>query len=74
MNVEIYNGIEIVLRNMAAGHNYREWSEDTISKIYPFIEQIIEDDLNGQIDEGKVVGTLMIDENMVVTAMMMALA
>lgn len=73
MNDYIRNDIEEVLRNMTAGRNYREWSEDTIEKIYPFIEQIIEDDIRGQKDEGEVIRTLVIDEDMVVTAMMMAM-
>lgn len=59
---------------MTAGYNYREHNENIIEKIYPFIKQIIEDDLRGQKDEGNIVGPLAIDKDMVVTAMMMALS
>ena len=61
--------IEIVLRQMCAGRNYREWSESMIDKLYEKIEVIIYVDLDGQEDES--VGRLTVTEDMVVTAMMM---
>lgn len=73
-DIKLYNEIENVLRQMTAGYNYREHNENMIEKIYPFIKQIIEDNLRGQKDEGNIVGPLAIDEYMVVTAMMMALS
>lgn len=72
-NMDIYNDIENILRNMTAGRNYRTWSEDTIKKIYPFIKQIIEDDLLNQKENGEIIGQLIVDEDMIITAMMMAL-
>ena len=62
---EIREEIEDVLRKMTVGRNYREWSEETIECIYPYIEHIIIEDDN----EDRVA----VDEDMVVTAMMMAL-
>lgn len=72
-NMDIYNDIENILRNMTAGRDYRTWSEDTIKKIYPFIKQIIEDDLLNQKENGEIIGQLIVDEDMIITAMMMAL-
>ena len=61
--------IETVLRQMCAGRNYREWSEDMIDRLYEKIQVIIYTDLAGQEDED--VGRLTVTEDMVVTAMMM---
>lgn len=72
-NMDIYNDIENILRNMTAGRNYRTWSENTIEKIYPFVKQIIEDDLLNQKENGEIIGQLIVDEDMIITAMMMAL-
>ena len=71
--MDIYNDIENILRNMTAGRNYRTWSETTIEKIYPFVKQIIEDDLLNQKENGEIIGQLIVDEDMIITAMMMAL-
>ena len=68
--MDIYNDIENILRNMTAGRNYRTW---TIEKIYPFVKQIIEDDLLNQKENGEIIGQLIVDEDMIITAMMMAL-
>lgn len=72
-NMDIYNDIENILRNMTAGRDYRTWSENTIEKIYPFVKQIIEDDLLNQKENGEIIGQLIVDEDMIITAMMMAL-
>ena len=72
-NMDIYNDIENVLRNMTAGRSYRTWSESTIEKICPFVKQIIEDDLLNQKENGEIIGQLIVDEDMIITAMMMAL-
>ena len=61
--------IETVLREMCAGRNYREWSENMIDRLYEKIQVIIYTDLAGQEDED--VGRLTVTEDMVVTAMMM---
>ena len=60
--------IEKVLREMCAGRNYREWSEDMINKLYVHIINILEDDLIGQEED---TGRLEITKDMVITAMMM---
>lgn len=74
MDMDIYNDIEDALRNMAMGKSYGAWSENTVKKIYPFVRQIIEDDLaNQREDQEKAIGRLAVDEDMVTTAMMMAL-
>lgn len=70
MEMEIRDEIEKVLRQMCLGRNYRGWSEETIDRIYPHIEYIIEVDLEGQDED---VGRLEVDEDMVITAMMMEL-
>ena len=64
---EIREEIENVLREMTAGRNYRSWSDETIDRIYPHIERIIEDNLNDAEDR------LVVDEDMVITAMMIEL-
>lgn len=61
--------IETVLRQMCAGRNYREWSEDMVDRLYEKIQVIIYVDLADQEDED--VGRLTVTEDMVVTAMMM---
>lgn len=60
--------IEKNLREMCAGVDYRDWSEDMIDKLYVYIIHILEDDLMGQEED---VGRLEVTKNMVITAMMM---
>lgn len=72
-NMDIYNDIENILRKMTAGRDYRTWSENVIEKIYPFVKQIIEDDLLNQKENGEIIGQLIVDKDMIITAMMMAL-
>ena len=60
--------IENNLREMCAGVDYREWSEDMIDKLYVHIIHILEDDLMRQEED---VGRLEVTKNMVITAMMM---
>lgn len=67
MKNEIREEIEKILRQMTAGRNCREWSDETIDRIYPHIEHIIEVDLMDNDDR------LVVDEDMVITAMMMEL-
>ena len=71
--MDIYNDIENILRKMTAGRDYRTWSENVIEKIYPFVKQIIEDDLLNQKENGEIIGQLIVDKDMIITAMMMAL-
>ena len=60
--------IEKNLREMCAGVDYREWSEDMIDKLYVHITHILEDDLMVQEED---TGRLEVTKNMVITAMMM---
>lgn len=60
--------IEKNLREMCAGVDYREWSEDMIDKLYVHIIHILEDDLMGQEED---TGRLEVTKHMIVTAMMM---
>lgn len=71
IDINIYNDIEKVLSNMVFGRNYREYSEDTIKILYPYVKQIIDDDIENQRENGKGLGELAIDEDMIITAMMM---
>lgn len=74
MRSEIWDEIDNSLRNLCSGRNYREHSDDMVEKILPYIENIIEDDLIGQDEaEEDEPDRLAVDEDMIVTAMMMYL-
>lgn len=73
MEIEIRKEIDTALGILKAGRNYREYSEETIDILYPHIANIIYDDLVGNENEEDI-GRLFVDEDMVITAMMMELA
>ncbi len=65
---EIMEETRDVLNHMVSGHDYRETSDGMAEKLFPYVYQIIEDDLMGQDVE---TGRLTVTKEMVVTAMML---
>lgn len=66
--LSIKEEISSVLSQMTSGHDYRETSEFMENALYPYVFQIIEDDLIGQEEE---TGRLTVTEEIVTTAMML---
>lgn len=73
MEIEIKEEIDKALSILRSGRNYRDYSEETIDILYPHIRNIIEDDLLAQDAEDEDVDRLVVNEDMVITAMMMEL-
>lgn len=73
MEMEIRKEIDTALSILRVGRNYRDYSEETIDTLYPHIANIIYDDLVAHEDEEDI-DRLAVDEDMVITAMMMELA
>lgn len=73
MEMEIRKEIDTALGLLRLGRNYRDYSEETIDRLYPHIANIIYDDLTAHEDEEDI-DRLAVDEDMVITAMMMELA